>query len=157
MKKVRMITSAAMLALMAVGTVSMTSCTKDECAAGYEGKDCTTEIRAVMMGSYNATDVNDADATEVYSYVAVATPGATVTIANLSNFGDFFGTGEIVTSNVTKTGNDISFTIPAQKPDGVYTVSGQGTYNTSTKKATVKYALSNGVATTNYTGTWSKQ
>ncbi|HRP88472.1 MAG TPA: hypothetical protein PKX92_00400 [Edaphocola sp.] len=158
MKKVRLISSAAMLALLSVGTVTFMSCGKEDCPVGMEGNNCDKEIRAEMIGTYNATDVNDADATEVYTYNPVVTTGATVSVINVSKFGDFFTNTEIVTANVTKTNDVISFDIPTQKPDGAYTVSGSGTYTISTKKLVVNYGLTSpGGATENYTGNWTKQ
>lgn len=159
MKKVRVISTAAMLALLSVGSMTFVSCDKSEdCALGYEGKNCDVEIRKEMLGTYNATDVNDADATDVYTYQPIVSNGASVAIVNVSKFGDFFTNTEIVTANVTKSNDVISFTIPSQKPDNVNTVSGTGSYNVSTKKLTVNYSLTNVAGqVVNYTGNWTKQ
>lgn len=160
MKKVRVLSSAAMVALMSFGAMTFVSCDKTEdCVAGYEGKDCDVEIRKEMIGTYNATDVNDADASDVETYNPVVSNGSTVTVVNIAKFGNFFtGSGEIVTSNVTKSNDVISFTIPSQQPDNVYTVTGSGSYNVSTKKLTVNYTLTNALnQTLNYTGNWTKQ
>lgn len=159
MKKVRVISTAAMLALLSVGSMTFMSCDKTEdCVLGYEGKNCDVEIRKEMIGTYNATDVNDADATETYSYQPIVSNGASVAIVNVSKFGDFFTNTEIVTANVTKNNDIISFTIPSQKPDNVNTVAGSGSYNVSTKKLTVNYTLTSVTSQVkNYTGNWTKQ
>jgi hypothetical protein len=162
MKKVRVMSSAALVALMSFGAMTMVSCDKTEdCAVGYEGKDCDVEIRKEMIGTYNATDVNNADATDVYTYQPVVSNGASVTIVNISKFGDFFENAEIVTANVTKSNDVISFTIPEQTPPNQtisYKVSGNGTYNVSSKRLDITYSLISPTGSTiNYTGTWNKQ
>lgn len=165
MKKVRVISTAAMLALLSVGSMTFTSCTKDEdCALGYEGSNCDVEIRKEMLGTYNATDVNDNDASDVETYTPVVSTGATVAVVNFSKFGNTFtGTGEIVTANLTKSGDKISFTIPDQVPPGqgavVVSVQGSGSYDVKTKKLTVQYTLTLQATQDkiNYTGNWTKQ
>ena len=156
MKKIRIIASAALLSVTALGAVNLSSCTKEDCAIGYEGSDCTTEIREQMIGTFNATDVDNSTGTP-YTYTPVVSKNNSVTVVNIANFGDFFTNTELVTSNVTKSGNTISFSIPAQKPDNIYTVTGSGQYDVSTKKVTITYSLDNGVSIKNYTGTWTKQ
>lgn len=156
MKKIRVIASAALLSLTALGAVTLTSCTKDDCPIGYEGSDCNTEIREQMIGTYNAVDVRSDGNTKTYTPIVTKNAG-NVTVINIQEFGDFYsGTTEIVTSNVTKSGNTISFTIPSQKPDNLYTVSGSGSYDVTTKKVTITYTLSDGISTNNYSGTWTK-
>lgn len=157
MKKVRVISTAAMLALLSVGSMTFVSCSKTEdCAVGYEGKDCNVEIRTAMIGTYDAEDVRGG---VNKNYVAkVSANSGNVTVVNIEDFGDFFsGNTEIVTSNISKTGNNISFTIPSQKPDGIYTVEGSGTYDATSKKITITYSISDGVQVNNATGTWTKR
>lgn len=164
MKKVRVMSSAALLALMSLGTVTMMSCEKTEdCPIGLEGKDCDVEIRTELKGTYNATDVNDTDASDVEVYTPVIGDGATVAVVNFSKFGNTFtGTGEIVTANLTKSGDVISFSIPDQIPPNqgtiIVSVKGSGSYNVSTKKLTVQYTLTNEATSQklNYTGNWTK-
>lgn len=159
MKKVRLIASALLLSATAIGTITtVTSCGSDEaCAVGYEGKDCTTEIRTALLGTYNASDVNDADASDSEAYIASVTASSAVSNVNIANFGDFFSNSQIVIAGVSKSGNTISFTISAQQPDNLYTVSGSGTFDTSTKKINIKYSLKNAAGQIlNYTGTWTK-
>lgn len=156
MKKAKLILTASMFALM--GMSVMTSCTKDAkvCDPGYEGSNCDIQIRTPMLGTYSATDINTQDQSSE-TYTAVISSNATVSVVNISNFGNFYTNTELVTSNVTKSGDNISFTIPDQKPDNVYKVSGSGTFNTSTKKISITYALDNGVIIKNYTGNWTMQ
>lgn len=158
MKKARLILSASMIALMGLSAVTFSSCSKSEdCAVGYTGKNCDVEIRTPMLGTYNATDKNDADPTDVQTYTLSITTGATTPVVNIHSFGNFFSNTEIVTSNVTESGDNISFTIPSQLPDGSYTVSGSGTYNSKSKTITINYSISSGTQILNYTGTWTKQ
>ncbi len=60
MKKVRVISTAAMLALLSVGSMTFTSCTPEDeiCPVGMEGKKCDQEVRANYYNTYrgNATD-----------------------------------------------------------------------------------------------------
>lgn len=160
MKKARLIMSASMLTLAGFTAMTFSSCTKDEdCAPGLEGKNCDVEIRTPMLGTYNATDVNDADATDIWTYTPVVTANASVSIVNISNFGDFYEGQEIVTSNVSKNGDNISFTIPSQIPDDEGNeVNGSGTFNVETGKVNINYTLTSpGGDKLNYTGSWTKQ
>lgn len=159
MKKARLILSASLLTIGTFSAMTFSSCSKDDkiCNTGYEGDNCDVEIREQMIGSYDAVDIKSTDGT-TKTYIPVISKNASVTVINIAEFGDFFSGGsEIVTSNVTKSGDVISFTIPEQQPDAIYTVSGSGTYNVTTKKIAIAYTLSNGVASSNYTGTWTKK
>ena len=159
MKKAKLILTASMFALMGMSAMTMTSCTKDDkiCDAGYEGKNCDVQTRTPMLGTYNATDVQT-DGGATFTYNPTIKTHATATIVNISKFGDFFTETELVTSNISKSGNIISFTIPIQKPDGVYTVSGSGSFDISTKKITLQYSLTSALgAIDNYTGNWTMQ
>lgn len=160
MRKARLILSASLLTIGTFSAVTFSSCSKDDqqCAAGYEGKNCETQYRLEMVGTYNATDVDDVTGTSFpYTPVISAnTTSSTPTIVTIANFGDFYSNTELVTSNLSKSGSIISFTIPAQKPDNVYQVTGNGTFNTQTKKIDIHYTLDNGVTTKNYTGVWTK-
>lgn len=158
MKKARLVLTASMFALMGMSAITFSSCSKSEdCPVGLEGKNCDIETRTPMLGTYNATDMRTGS-TDVYTYSPTITTNATVTVVNISKFGDFFtGNNEIVTSNIAKSGDNISFTIPSQKPDGVYEVSGSGDFNAKTKTITITYTLKSPLgAIDNYTGTWTK-
>lgn len=54
MKKVRLMTTAALVAIAGFTTISLTSCTKDDvvCAVGLEGKNCDQEVREKYYNSY---------------------------------------------------------------------------------------------------------
>lgn len=60
MKKVRVISTAAMLALLSVGSMTFVSCTPEDeiCPVGMEGKKCDDEVRVNYYNTYrgNATD-----------------------------------------------------------------------------------------------------
>jgi hypothetical protein len=160
MKKARLILTTSMFALMGLSAITISSCTKDEtCPAGYEGKNCDVQIRTAMLGTYNATDENVTNPNASPNpYNPVISTNASVTVVNIKSFSDFFSGSEIVTSNVSKSGDNINFTIPAQKPDNVYEVSGSGTYNAANKTINIEYSLKNPLGDIdNYTGVWTKQ
>lgn len=146
-----------MIALLGLSTVTFTSCSSDDdCPIGMTGKNCDEEIRTPMLGEYRAVDVNNNNANDEARYDVVLKTGASVTVVNIQGFGDFFT--EIVTSNVQKNGDNISFTIPAQDPDGDnYFVSGAGEYNAKTKTISITYSLDNGSQVLNYAGEWTKK
>ncbi len=160
MKKARIILSASLIALTASTTII--SCGKDEaCNAGYEGKNCDVEIREQLIGTFDAVDVTTST-NETKTYTPIITKNATVTVVNIQEFGGFYsGSAELVTSNITKAGNTITFDIPSQKPDGEYAVSGKGTYDISSKKVAITYTLtepeSEGGRIINRTGNWTKK
>lgn len=60
MKKVRLITSAALVAIAGL-TMTMTSCNPEpvECAVGYEGKNCKDEVRESYYNTYIGDGIND--------------------------------------------------------------------------------------------------
>lgn len=158
MKKARLILSASMIALVGLSAVTFSSCSKnDDCAVGYTGKNCDEEIRTPMLGTYLAVDVEDQTGNIVPSYNPTISTNSSVSIVNISNFWGLFTGNEIVTSNVKEDGDNISFTIPSQKPDGYYTVQGSGEYNSNTKKISINYSIANDTAIINYTGTWTQQ
>jgi hypothetical protein len=163
MKKTRLFLAASLLTIGAFSTTIMTSCDKDDkiCDAGYEGDDCNVEVRAKMIGSYTAADVNTADASDAPSYVAQISNGNAVTVVNIANFsggGSVGGFSNLVVSNIESSGDGVSFSIPTQTPDNDgYSVSGSGNFNATTKKITIQYTIANPVGqTNNYTGTWTK-
>lgn len=159
MKKARLILSASLLALTASTTII--SCGKDEaCNAGYEGKNCDVEQREELIGLYDAADVNVEDSQDAEDYSPRISKNAnSVTVVNISNFGNVFTVNtQVVTANISKSGNTISFDILSQKPDNEFTVSGKGSYDISSKRLTITYALQNPAgAINNYTGTWTKK
>lgn len=161
MKKARLILSASLVALAASTTIISCGGKDESCAAGYEGKNCDVEIREQLIGTFDAIDVRTAT-NETKTYTPTISKNATVTVVNIQEFGDFYrGSSELVTSNITKAGNVITFDIPNQKPDGEYTVSGKGTYDISSKKVAITYTLtepeSEGGRIINSTGNWTKR
>jgi len=164
MKKTKLVLAASLLALGSFTSVTMTSCSKDDkvCNTGYEGKNCDVEIRTKMLGTYTAADVNNANPSDAPSYVAQITVNtSSVSVVNISNFsggGSVGGFSNLVTSNIVSSADGISFTIPTQTPDNDgYSVSGSGTYTTSTKKIAIQYTIADPQGqTNNYTGTWTQ-
>jgi len=60
MKKVRLMTTAALVAIAGFTTISLTSCTKDDvvCAVGLEGKNCDQEVREKYYNTYRGDGVD---------------------------------------------------------------------------------------------------
>lgn len=163
MKKARFILSASMIALMGISAITFSSCSKsDDCAVGYTGSGCKDEIRTPMLGVYLANDANDLTGAPLPAYNATISTNPSVSIVNISNFSGLFSSqNEIVTANVKTDGNNISFTIPSQKPDGMYEVSGSGTFDSQNNQIAISYEVTQpdslGGQTINYHGTWTKQ
>lgn len=159
MKKVRLILTTSMVALMGLSALTISSCTKDDkdCPVGMEGKNCDEEIRTPMLGTYAARDVDDLDGS-IINYHPSIEKNTSVDKVSIFKFGDFYVGQEIVISNVSKSGSNINFSIPSQKPDGDYEVSGSGSFNTSTNTININYSLRNLDGDIyNYTGEWVKQ
>lgn len=171
MKKLKNIFVSGLLALGALGTITFTSCNRDECegvqcqngglcdendgscgcATGYEGSLCETASRDKFTDTWSASDVTGT-VNLVYS-VTIAN-GANVTDVTISNdFSDDFFDNTIT---ATVDGNTIS--IPDQRPDGTlsdYRVTGTGTYNAA-GEIIWDYTLTQITtgAQQRYTGTW---
>jgi hypothetical protein len=149
----RKLALSAFLTVSAIGTLTMTSCNKDEtCDAGYEGKDCATEVRAKFLGTWTANDKTGTSTTLVYTVPVSVAPSVTSILIGNKFSDDFF------TNNITANVSGTTFTIPEQSPDGStgYKVKGDGSITNG--KITVNYTLTQPVTgtTQNYTGTWSK-
>lgn len=165
MKKVRLILSASMMALMGLSVATFTSCTPDamECEAGYTGKDCTDLIRTPLLGAFDALgDTNDADGSAMSPYVATIAKhdvAANIKINNLNGYfdGSTFQEDWSVYASVETNGKNVKFTIPEQKPDGESTVKGNGEYDAGTEKITIHYSVDYAGKINNYTGTWNKK
>jgi hypothetical protein len=167
------------LSILTLGVLGITSCSSDpckdktaatqcngkgvlvtngsacdcQCDAGYEGTSCATLSTSKFVGTWAAID-NNTTIGSVGPYSSAITVGAsvgTLTIGNFSNVG--------VAVNSTVKGNEI--TIPNQTLGTLYTVSGSGTFSTSSTGSSViamKYTivkLSNSTSYP-YTGTWTK-
>jgi len=95
------------------------------CAAGYEGTDCSTESRVKFLGTWTASDNCSSSGTP--SYVVTISNGTSVVDVNIVNFWDAFANAV----HATVDGNTI--TIASQEPDNDnFFVSGQGTISGST-------------------------
>ena len=158
MKSVKQLAFAALLSLGALGAVTMVSCNKEDdpigCPVGYEGDDCTTEIRAKFEGTWTAQD-EETDGTELTAYNAVITKNASsITKLNIGNFSDGFYQVNVVVNAATST-----FDIPAQDPDDDgYQVEGSGSLNATTNVISVEYTITevSSGSVKSYTGTWTK-
>ena len=131
------------LALSALATLNQ-SCSKDapcnsivcenggtcndgtcDCAEGYEGTNCSTEVRAKFIGSYPGMDAcSTTGASGTYtSTIATSTTGVnSILITGL--WEGFF----ITAINGTVSGNEI--TVPSQEPDSDgFVIAGTGVMN----------------------------
>lgn len=167
MKKARLILSASMIALMGISAVTFSSCSKDQdCAVGMTGKNCDQQIRTPMLGTYNANDTLDGGTQAGQYNPLIAADPNNITNVTIQNFGGlivgtgsfFTGSSELVVSNVTESGDNISFQIPTQKPDGNYTVNGSGVYASKSNQITIQYSITDSLGHVNhFNGTWTKQ
>jgi len=158
-----------MLAVGAFTMVTYTACNKDECkdvvcnnggtcangscncATGYEGTNCETETRAKFVKTWTASDKDITNDDALPTYTSSIVNGTTVTEVKISSFSDDYFTADV---RATVSGNTI--TIPSQQPDNdLYYVEGSGTYNSSDKKITWTYTITDPVnQKISYTGTW---
>jgi hypothetical protein len=168
MKSIRNIALSALLTLGAFSAVTYTSCNKDECkdvvcqnggscvdgtcqcATGYEGTNCETEIRTKFVKTWTAKDT-EVGGPALPVYTSPISKGAAVTDVLISDFSDEYFINDV---KATISGNTI--TIPSQTPDNDnYKVSGTGTYNATDKKITWTYTITDPLgAIISYTGTW---
>lgn len=169
MKSIKQIALGAFLALGALGTVTYTSCSKDECkdvvcqnsgtctggtctcTTGYEGANCETASRLKFVKQWSASDKEATTSNTIPTYVSAIVAGTSVTDIRISNFSGLF------TNDVIGTVSGSTITIASQQPDndGYYVTTGTGTYNASTKQITWTYTLKNPLnVEKSYTGTW---
>lgn len=112
------------LTVSALGTITMTSCNKDEtCDAGYEGKDCKTEVRAKFIKTWNAEDTPPSGSKLLYSCPIVSSSSSISSVIISKSFAD--ATFE---NNINATVSGTTITISPQVPDGDgFKVEGTGT------------------------------
>lgn len=120
------------------------------CASGYDGDDCGTEIRAKFKGSWSAGD--GCSITGSNAYVVNVSSGTSILEVKITNVWNAFANSV----NATVNGNTIS--IPNQEPDNDgYTVSGQGTISADGQSITWSYTISDGLGLSDVcTSTWTK-
>lgn len=120
------------------------------CASGYEGDDCGTEVRAKFKGTWNVSDGCSLSGTA--SYQVGVSSGSGIFDVKISNVWNSF----INSVNATISGSSIS--IPNQEPDNDgFTVSGSGTISSDGNTITWSYTISDGSGATDVcTATWTK-
>ena len=169
MKSIRNIAFSALLAVGAFSMVTYTACNKDECkdvvcqnggtcvsgtcncATGYEGTNCETQVRAKFVKTWTASDKDITNGDDLATYTSSIVNGTAITEVKISNFSDDYFNNDI---KATVSGNTI--TIPSQQPDNdMYYVEGSGTYNSADKKITWTYTITNPLnSKISYTGSW---
>lgn len=122
------------------------------CNAGYEGADCSILSSSKFVGSWTATDMTGGQT--VGPYTAAISAGTTT---NSVLIGNFSNTGDNV--NATISGNEV--TIANQVLGTEFTVSGSGTYSTTSTGSSalnMTYVITKVSNSTTYshTGTWTK-
>lgn len=168
MKSIRNMAFSALLAVGAFTMVTYTACTKDECedvvcnnggacvsgtcncATGYEGTSCDTEVRKKFLKTWTASD-KEVGGSDLPTYTPAIVAGASVTDVKISKFSDGYFIADV---NATISGNTI--TIASQSPDDDgYKVAGSGTINTTDGKITWTYTITSNLgAVISYTGSW---
>ncbi len=106
------------------------------CNPGYEGADCTTEIRRKFLGVYNGTQhCSDGDSSHYILTVANSNDGVLfVTVSDGTNS---------YTGKVNSDASDSTFTITSPNPDGTtFAASGQLTTTTSGRMLHLSSVLS---------------
>lgn len=93
------------------------------CTTGFEGEDCSLEVREKFIGTYNVTDYCSVTGNVMYT-VNIGEVDTNVSLVGIANFNNDF-------SNLVKasiTGSNIE--IPIQSPDADgRTVSGAGVFS----------------------------
>lgn len=122
-----------------------------DCATGYEGELCATEMRAKFIGTYNTTIGVACDSTgsaNITDYpVSISNSSAAVTkiLVNI---------GSVIVADVNEDGN--TFTIASQTVDG-YTYTGTGSVTGSNLSFTINEYDPSYPETCIYTATGTKQ
>lgn len=132
--KLRKLALSAFLSVSVLGTMTMTSCSKDDkgCDAGYEGTNCKTLINAKFIGAYDGNETCTAG-TDTYTITltAVSANNMKLTISNLYD-------GNTLDCVITSSNE---FSISGTDKGSTFT--GTGTLSGST--LTIKYTVGNGV------------
>ncbi|MFN4880458.1 MAG: hypothetical protein ACK5AS_01015 [Bacteroidota bacterium] len=151
MKKMKIFSASSLSALALSTMLFFSACTTDpckdvvcendgtcndgtcECIAGYEGDDCSTEMRTKFAGQYSVTDGCSASGAASYT-INITSSSSDVSKVLISNFWNLFA------NNVVATVNGTNLTIANQEPDNDgYKVTGNGTINGNT--LTINYTV----------------
>ena len=169
MKSIRNIAFSALLALGAFTTVTYTACNPDECkdvvcnnggscvdgtcncATGYEGTKCETEVRKKFIKTWTASDKETVSGDNLPTYTSSIVAGTNITEVKISKFSNDFFTKDVI---ATISGNKIIIASQIPDNDG-YKVAGEGTINTTDGKITWSYSLTDPLGDVlAHTGTW---
>ncbi|MES2479557.1 MAG: hypothetical protein V4561_10740 [Bacteroidota bacterium] len=125
----RKLALSAFLTVSALGTITMTSCNKEDeiCATGLSGKDCKTEVRASYYNSYKGSGSDNTGNTYTDWTAKFSALGTDPTKMNLQLLNDKLASMEALT--VTLTSNT-AFNIDT-KTSGNSVFSGTGTIDAS--------------------------
>lgn len=136
MKKVRLMTTAALVAIAGFTTISLTSCTKDDvvCAVGLEGKNCDQEVRVNYYNTYTGTGSDDFGGTYTDWGVRFSERGTEATGLKLEIL-DAVGVPQIVVNASLKT--NTTFKVEQTTAAGGEVYTGQGTVNENSASLTL--------------------
>lgn len=155
--QIRKMAFAAILSVTALGTITMTSCKKDDvaCDAGYEGTDCKTEVRTKFINAsgWSASETGSLSGASTYSINILSSSTAVDKILISNMYG-------VYKNDVVATVSGSTLTIVRQDPDGdKFYVQGSGTLSGSNINITYTVSDESGTTTLtdNVTGTWTKK
>ncbi len=108
MRKARLILSASMLTLAAFSAITFSSCNKDEeCAVGYEGKDCKDLTRDKFIGDWGGSDKCNLGTYNVDLEIKASSSDINALIVNIGGFGtQVVATGTVTGTNTLKITNE---------------------------------------------------
>ena len=129
--------------LLFVAAAFISSCSK-KCESGYEGNNCTTEVRAKYYATYSGTAVTNGNNSSVNCIITQGTSG----IHSLIVQGGL--TNGVALEAILATSNDGSFEINPQAINGSFTVSGSGVFSGNNINVTLNYP---GAVITTFNGT----
>jgi hypothetical protein len=128
----------AFLSVSALGTLTMTSCKKDDpkvCNSGYYGTNCDSTFADKYLGTYSVSETKDGAANPPSFSCAItratAEPAKSIVISNFGN------SGVAITATVDNAGN---ITVPITNITATKTTSGTGILNG--KNITLTYTIS---------------
>lgn len=148
MKKVRLMTTAALVAIAGFTTISLTSCTKDEvvCAVGLEGKNCDQEVREDYYNTYRGDGVDSWGDTYTNWAMTFSTRGTDPTAMKFELMDESNGVVVRADANL-KTNTTFKIDETTMNTGATYT--GNGTINKNSASITLKEVYSG--ETTTYT------
>lgn len=173
MKSIRNFAFSAMLALGAFGITTFSSCGSDskdkcadivcqnggtcndgkcQCAVGYEGTLCETEVATKFVGTYSVTETCGSSSSPAYVVTITKVSKNTLLVSNLGNYACTIG-GDIVFNGTTSASTTFSINDTKCGTEMIAT----GSISADGKTITVPYTAKYGTSTDNCTATLTRQ